>query len=130
MVRLDADGHLAKPVPNAVLDLKLEPVADSRVRLVWFYCPLDQQVEPEVFGVYTDHGTGQIDWENSIATVMYEGRKFYHHKTGTLPDGLYQFAVVAERAGQIEHRLFSGAKHLVQSRDIEGITVLAAEAMF
>lgn len=129
MVRLGADGHLAELAPNAVLHLKLESVADRKIQLAWSYCSLDQQAEPEVFRIYTDHATGQIDWESPIATVTYEGRKFYRYQTGTLPHGLHQFAVVAQRAEQIEHTLFSRAEHLVQSCDCEGATVLAAEAI-
>lgn len=129
VVSLSADGRLAKPMPNAVLDLKLEPVADRRIQLVWSYCPLDQRAEPEVFRIYTDHGTGQLDWESPVATVVYEGRRFYRYQTGTIPNGLYQFAVVAERADQIERMLFSRAEHLVQSCDFEGATLLGAEAI-
>jgi hypothetical protein len=129
VVRLNENGHLAELVPNAVLGLKVKPVDGRRLQLVWSYCPLDQETEPEVFRMYTDSGTGQWDWDNPIATMAYEGRKFYRHETGALPDGSHQFAVVAERADQTQIGLLSVAGCLIQHRYCESPEVLAMEAI-
>ena len=129
VARLDADGRLAGPVPNGVSGLKLDPLVGQKIRLVWFYCPLDQQAEPEVFRIYTDNGTGQLDWESPMVTVVYEGRKFYRYETEALPDGSHQFVVVAEREDQVGHRSLSFANCPIQSHYGEGVTILVAEAI-
>ncbi len=129
VARLDASGRLAEPVPNGVSGLKLDPLVGQKIRLVWFYCPLDQQAEPEVFRIYTDNGTGRLNWESPMVTVAYEGRKFYRYKTEALPDGSHQFVVVAERENQVGHRFLSLADCPIQSHYSEGVTILAAEAI-
>ena len=39
---------------------------------------------------------GQIDFENPIGTIPYEGQKFYGYKSDALQAGRYLFAVRAE----------------------------------
>jgi len=128
-VRLDEDGQLAAPAPNGVFGLKADLVTGHRIQLVWFYCPLDQQAEPEVFRIHTDNGVGQIDFETPIATVPYEGRKFYQYRTGALPDGLYRFSVATERDDQIGQVYLLPWSCPIRSHDLEGVTVLTAEAI-
>ena len=129
MVRLDDDGKLTEPVPNSVFGLNASPVAGHQVRLVWSYCPLDQQTEPEVFCIYTDNGAGQIDFETPIATVPYKGRKFYRYLTGALPDGLYRFVVRAGSEDPVDSMSLSSLSFPVQSHCLEGAAVLAAEVI-
>ena len=129
MVRLGDNGKLREPVPNSVFGLNASPVTGHRVRLVWSYCPLDQQTEPEVFCIYTDNGAGQIDFEPPIATVPYKGRKFYRYLTGALPDGLYRFVVRAGSEDPVDSMSLSSLSFPVQSHCLEGVAVLAAEVI-
>ena len=93
MVRIGPDGRLAPPAPNAVLGLKGEWIGGHRLRLIWFYRSLDQETAPQEFHIYWDSGAGQIDLEHPLATVPYEGRRFYQWETGPLGAGQYMFAV-------------------------------------
>ena len=52
MVRIGPDGRLARPAPNAVLGLKGEQIGGHRLRLTWFYPPLDQEAAPQEFHIY------------------------------------------------------------------------------
>ena len=129
MVHFDADGQFVEPMPNGVFGLKADPVAGSRVRLAWFYSPLDQHVEPEVFRIYADNGTGQIDLDTPMAMMPYEGRRFYQCQTEPLSEGLYQFAVVAGRQDRAGRVFLSNVICPIQSHCPEGATVVAAEAI-
>lgn len=108
-VRLDSDGELEAPRPNKVFILRAEQVEGGGVRLAWFYCPLDQGSEPARFNVYYDGGTGRIDFENALATIPYQGRKYYSYVTAPLAAGRYTFAVSAADADGTEHGSSAGA---------------------
>ena len=129
VVRFDAEGQLVELMPNDVFGLSADPAADHKVRLAWIYCPLDQQEEPEVFRIYTDNGTGQIEFETPMASIPFEGRRFYCYQTQGLPDGLYRFAIVAERQGQTERASVSFDSCPIRSCCPEGMTILDVEAI-
>lgn len=97
-ISLDSDGKLEEPKPNKIFILKAEQVEGGRVRLVWFYCPLDQESKPVHFKVYYDGGAGRIDLDDELATIPYEGLKFYHYKSAPLESARYAFTVRAEDA--------------------------------
>jgi len=106
-VHTGADGQLAAPVPNTVFGASFR-IQDSRfepghvVCLKWFYWPLKQRVAPQVFNVYWDGGTGEIDFANPIGALPYEGRKLYSHQAQPPDDGKYLFALRAESATNAE----------------------------
>ncbi|HUV64196.1 MAG TPA: LamG domain-containing protein [Sedimentisphaerales bacterium] len=95
-VSLNAQGELARPQPNEVFALSAERRDGNRIRLTWFYCPLEQQSQPARFNIYCDNGAGQIDYDNPIGAVGYEGQRFYTYESDTLQTGRYLFAVRAE----------------------------------
>ncbi|MHC4707568.1 MAG: hypothetical protein ACYS8I_10845 [Planctomycetota bacterium] len=95
-VQIDGEGDLAQPRPNGLLDVKADQVDGSRIQLVWFYYPLDQESPPVLFRVYFDNSTGQIDYENAIASVNYIGQRYYCFETEPLNPGDYIFCVRAE----------------------------------
>lgn len=101
-ISLDSDGKLEEPKPNKIFILKAEQVEGGRARLVWFYCPLDQESKPVHFKVYYDGGAGRIDFDDELATIPYEGLKFYHYKSAPLESARYAFTVRAEDADGIE----------------------------
>ena len=114
---------LTSRVPNAVVGLSVVSVAGSKVRLIWFYCPLAQQVAPDRFGIYID------DEVEPVALIAYVGRKFYAYVTSVLSERQHRFAVRAERAGRDQQGPMSFVTHSIQSRQPESLTILTAEAI-
>jgi hypothetical protein len=102
IVRVAPDGQLMPSAPNAISCLKGEQTAGNRIRLTWFYYPLDQGTPPEQFNVYWDRGITQIDLENPVAVIPYRGRKFYHHDSDVLSNGQYVFIIKAVGLGIVE----------------------------
>ncbi len=101
-VVIDGDGDLADPVPNSVFTIKAEIVQGSRAQLTWFYCPMRQQSPPVRFNIYTDNGQGQIDYQNPIAQIEYQGRRFYSFTGEQLSEGKHLFAVRAQNENGLE----------------------------
>lgn len=101
-VSIDADGDLAKPRPNNIFEVRAEQVDGNKIGLVWYYCPLGQRQKPVCFKIYTDAGTGQVDYENPVATISYAGRRFYSYQSSSLDAGKYLFCIRAEGAGGTE----------------------------
>lgn len=95
-VSLDANGELDKSQPNKIYAPKVEEIDIDRVLLTWFYCPLEQSSQPMCFNIYYDSRTGQIDYENPLAVLSYQGQKFYSYESGSLETGRYLFAIRAE----------------------------------
>lgn len=95
-VSIDAEGRLDKPLPNKIYTANAEQVDTDKIRLTWSYCPLDQVSKPMFFNIYHDSRTGQIDYENPLAIISYQGQKFYSYESGSLETGKYLFAIRAE----------------------------------
>lgn len=127
-VTIDAEGYLSKPGPNVVFGLKTGQVGAGCVRLSWYYCPLEQQSEPVGFRIYTDAGSGEIDYENAAGVVEYEGKGFYSYQSDELGDGRYRFAVRAEDKVGTEGISVVRSVDIV-SRVLEPIEVLSVESV-
>jgi len=95
MLRVAPDGQRAPSRPNAVHGLWSRHTDAAGVRLVWFYCPLDQEVAAGQFNLYGSDATGELDFENPIAVVRYDGRRFYGWDGSTLANGENRFLVRA-----------------------------------
>jgi hypothetical protein len=126
VMRIAPNGALDPSAPNAVMALKGEQTA-SLLRLVWFYCPLNQTTAPKWFNIYWDNGCGQIDYENPVAVVPYRARTFYCHHSEIPAAGRYLFAVRAEGATHKESGV--SAQVICQMNDLppETAIVLVAE---
>jgi hypothetical protein len=101
-VSLAADGNLKEPQPNSIFAWWLGQVDGNKVQLVWFYCSLEQKSQPMRFKVYYDGGTGQIDYANPIAEIVYRGRKFYSYRSDTLAAGRYLFVIKSEDTSGVQ----------------------------
>ena len=99
------------------------------MQLVWLYCPLEQKSKPVRFKIYTDNRTGQVDYQNPIAIVNYQGRKYYNSKTGALQIGRYLFAIRAEDAGGVENDSLAQSSVELCSSAPDSITILSAKAI-
>ena len=95
-VSLDTEGELDKPHPNKIFSARAEQVDTNKVRLNWFYCLLEQGSQPVRFNLYHDNRTGQIDYENPLAVISYQGQKYYSYESCSLETGRYLFTIRAE----------------------------------
>ena len=128
-VGIGPDGKLIDPAPNAVFGLQAERTDGNRIRLRWFYCPLDQKAAPEAFKVYGDGGTGQVDFDTVLATIRYAGRRFYRYQTSALEAGGYTFVVRAEGPDGAESVTLMGVCCPIEACNPEAATLLAAEVI-
>ena len=128
-VSIDADGELAQPQPNSIFEVRAEQTKPNKIRLVWFYCPVEQQSGPACFNVYCDSGTGQINYENPVATIRYAGRRFYSYQSESLEADTYLFAIRAEDAGGVENSSLARIRVQLDTTAPGAISILSAEAV-
>jgi hypothetical protein len=128
-VSIDSDGDLAQPRPNSIFEARIEQLAGSKVKLLWYYCPLDQDSGPACFKIYYDNGTGQIDYENPIATISYTGRKFYSYQSDSLEGGRYLFAIRAKDANGIEDGSLAKLVIQITNSSPDPIDILSAKTI-
>jgi len=93
VMEFDEAGALREIGPNGVLICNALPVGSDSVEVLWYYCPLCQRVGPEVFNVYSDNGTGTVDYGEPIGSVDYRGKGLYRFPAVELSGGRYRFAV-------------------------------------
>jgi hypothetical protein len=127
-VVIDAEGNLTEPTPNSVFAWRATQVNGDKVRLLWYYCGLEQRSEPVCFRVYHDAGTGQIDYEDPVGTVSYEGRKFYSYESGALGAGRYRFAIRAEDDAGMQNNSLAQIGIELSSTSPDAVSILGAEA--
>lgn len=128
-VRIDTNGDPAEPQPNKISGSKGRQVNSDRIQLVWFYCPLEQQSKPTCFNIYYDNGSGQIDYDNPVATISYQGQKYYSYQSNVLNAGKYLFAVRAEDTDGIEDASLAQLRIQLQTTSPDAIEILDAEAL-
>lgn len=99
-VTTDGAGALANPIPNRVADLQATPQTAGTFAMRWTYLAVGQAAAPKYFRVYSDSGTGTIDYVTPIGTVSYTaGSPTYSFTTGVLTgvgDTVVQFVVRSE----------------------------------
>lgn len=128
-VSIDAEGNLAESQPNKVFAWRIEQTEGDKVQLLWYYCPIEQKSGPARFKVYYDSGTGQIDYENPIATIDYKGRRFYSYLANELDAGRYLFAVRAEDADGVTNSTSASLKIQLNTKAPDATDLLGAEAV-
>lgn len=125
---IDANGDMAGPRPNSIFAARAEHVGGNKVQLLWFYCPIEQESRPVRFKLYYDSGTGQIDYENAIASISYAGRLFYSYVSDVLDEGTYLFAIKAEDAVGTEDASSEQIKFQLHTKWPDAIDIVGAEA--
>ncbi len=128
-VSIDSNGEPAEPKPNKVFDSISGLVDGDKIRLVWFYCPLKQKSPPVCFNVYYDDQTGQIDYQNPLATIGYKGRKFYSFQSSSLEAGKYFFVLRVVDAAGLENSSLAQLKIQFEPTTIDAINILRAESV-
>ncbi len=128
-VSIDANGDLEQPKPNSIFEARAEQLAGSKVKLLWYYCPIDQDSRPALFNIYCDNGTGQIDYENLIASISYTGRKFYNFQSDSLEGGRYLFAIRAESINGVEDSSLAKLEIQITIISPDPIDILSAKTI-
>ena len=128
-VSLNAEGELDKPQPNKIIAARVEQVDTDKIRLTWFYCPLEQESQPACFNIYYDSQTGQIDYENSLAEISYRGQKFYNYESDPLELGRYLFAIRVENIDGIENNSSAGLAIELGGNGPDAINILQVETV-
>lgn len=127
-VAIDAEGNLAAPAPNNIFAVKAEQANGNKIRLIWYYCPIEQQSPPACFNVYYDEGTGQIDYEDPVATIRYAGRRFYSYQSDSLDAGEHLFCIKAEDAAGTESSSSAPERVQLDTTAPDAIDIIGAEA--
>ena len=126
-VSIKSDSSLKGSQPNKIFAVRAQQADSNKVKLVWFYCPLEQTSLPVCFRIYYDNASWQIDFENPLATIEYQGRKFYSYETSVLQAGDYLFAVRAEGADGIEDESQAQFEIQLDTESPEPIDVLETQ---
>ncbi|MFQ6048590.1 MAG: hypothetical protein ACE5K7_04430, partial [Phycisphaerae bacterium] len=74
----DDSGELVGAQPNRPQDLSVRPLAGGSFELRWTYSEEGQEVAPAVFEVFTDGGTGQLDYETPVGSVSYRAGRVHY----------------------------------------------------
>jgi hypothetical protein len=128
-ISIDASGELTEPQPNNIFVASAERVSGSKIQLVWYYCPVEQQLIPACCNVYFDAGTGQVDYGNPIATISYTGRRFYRYRSGALEADTYLFAIRIEDAAGVENVSLAQIRIGLDSTSPSPISILSVESV-
>ncbi len=128
-IQIDPSGKLTQPQPNSILIARAEQIGTNKIKLLWFYCPIEQKSAPGYFKICSDKGTGQIDYKNPIATIDYKGSKFYSYECSELNAERYLFAVKTENAAGKQDNSLSRLRIQQSYTSPEPIGILNAESI-
>lgn len=104
LVRVDFDeeGELLGFCCNTIFDVAVQQVAGPKVKLLWYYTSIEQFDEPIRFKVYSDAGSGMIDYQTPTGVIEYAGQGFYEFESETLSEGRYLYCINTEtKSGRV-----------------------------
>jgi hypothetical protein len=126
-VSIDDEGGLQDARPNGVFGLDGKQKQDGKIEIIWGYNPIEQASNPKEMRVYSDAGTGEIDFQEPVAIVPYKGRRFYRYEDES-QEGRYLFAVRAVDAKNNEHSSTRKVSVEVHNEDVEAIEIVGADS--
>ncbi len=102
-IELDEAGQQGPDRPAGVLALSARSLSGGRLSLMWGYRVGENSVVPEAFRVFSDGGTGVLNYSAPIGEVIYRAdRAWFGWTSEPLPDGFArQLAVRAVAAGAV-----------------------------
>lgn len=103
----DEQGQLLGPCCNTIFDVAAKQLAGPKVKLSWYYTSIGQFDKPVRFKVYSDAGTGVIDYQTPAGLIEYAGQGFYEFESLTLSEGRYLYCI---RTESISGQIISNAK--------------------
>lgn len=96
-----ASGYVGA-VPNTPVNVRVVQVTGPKALVTWQYNPAREQATPATFEIFSDAGTGTMDWSTVVASVSYvAGLGSYAWRSGVLTAGSRQYSVRAKTAGGI-----------------------------
>ena len=79
-------GAYAGALPNAPSNVRVRQILGLKLLLTWVYNKLDEQIAPTSFDIFSDGGTGTMDWVTPIGNVAYDpGRWRYSWTSAVYP---------------------------------------------
>lgn len=128
-VAIDSAGALAADRPNCAFEVGVERTGAGGIRLMWWYSPINQPAGPVCFKVYGDGGMGQVNYDNALAVIDYEGSKFYSFESDAFGAGRYLFAVHAVGAGGTDDGSAAQVGVELTGEAAEGIEILDVQVL-
>lgn len=101
-VSFDAEGAVIGKTCNGVSDIRVERAKGSKVRISWLHCRINQQAECIKFCVYSNGGSGEIDYCNVIGSGKPDRKRVYTFQSGALAAGKWRFCIGAVSTGGYE----------------------------
>ncbi len=92
----DEQGELLGLSCNTIFDVAVKQVAGPKVKLLWYYTSIGQFDKPVRFKVYSDAGSGGVDYQTPAGLIEYIGQGFYVFESDTLSEGRYLYCIRTE----------------------------------
>ena len=128
-VEFDNLGNLIERSCNKVFTIAAEQFEGSRISLKWFYQPIHQAKKTSRFKIYSDDGTGQINYQVPIGSVDYIGRKFYQFITSELTGSSYRFCIRAVATDNSDDSFAGQIIIQLSKQSPEGISILQSSVI-
>ncbi|MCF7956137.1 MAG: hypothetical protein K9M75_10070 [Phycisphaerae bacterium] len=94
-VSFNQDGTIVGKTCNTVSDVTVDRTWESKVRISWRYCPINEQAKCVRFCVYSNGGDGEINLSEVTGSVDYSRRGVYTFESDRLDPGKWRFCVGA-----------------------------------
>ncbi len=101
VITIDSDGDMIPLTPNCPHCLEIEKVSGGKLKVLWRYTEIGQEIIPTGFRIFIDSGSG-FDFASPDATVAYNigGSGEYEWTSDALSDGQqYRFCVRSYATG-------------------------------
>jgi hypothetical protein len=121
---IDDKGELRDARPNGVFGLAARQRQDGQIELVWHYSPIEQESDSKEMRIYSDGGSGEVNYQEPVAVVQYKGRRFYRYVIESPGNGWYRFAVRSIDAVGNEHGSTQTVELEVREKSVEAIEII------
>jgi len=128
-VAFDSEGNLVEPRCNNIFSVKAYQVFGNKVRLIWYYWPIAQDATPDHFNIYSNGGSGEIDYENTIAEIDYNGQKFYSWQSGSLNTDKHLFCIRAVSQEDLDDGFLGQIRIHLNTIKPDAVEILQAEVI-
>ena len=128
-VEFDNLGNLIERGCNKVFTIAAEQCEGDRVLLKWFYQPIHQAKKTSRFKIYSDNGTGQINYQAAIGSISYIGRKFYRFITSELTGSSCRFCIRAVATDNSDDGFARQIIIQLSKQSPEGISILQSSVI-
>ncbi len=90
----DASANITPSKPNGIIVTKQCQKQNTAI-LQWYYHPIKQNIKPKIFEIYSDNGSGTIDYQTSVASIAYINPSLYDWQSQSLQPKPYLFKIVS-----------------------------------